>query len=61
MVQPIQNSRVPEATADGRWIVTDGWLQDTYEAIRMGRARDEAACVREAEGRVPAGSAGGRP
>mgnify|MGYP001582410670 CR=1 FL=1 len=45
-VQPIQASRMPERLPDTRWAVTDGWLQDHYEQLRLlrlGLDRCEAA------------------
>jgi hypothetical protein len=37
-VQPIQESRIPERLPDGRWAVTDGWMQERYEQERLLRA-----------------------
>ena len=49
-VQPIQASRMPERLPDQRWAVTDGWMQDQYEQLRLlrlGLDRCEAAAISE--------------
>ena len=45
-VVPIETSRIPERLPDGRWAVTDGWMQERYEGerlLRFGWDRCEAA------------------
>lgn len=49
-VVPIETSRMPERLPDGRWAVTDGWMQERYEGERLLRfslERCEAAATPE--------------
>lgn len=48
-VQPIQRSRIPEPLPDGRWAVTDGFLQEQYELERALRFHLEQ-CQAERDG-----------